>query len=115
MGKHNLPLEDALRRLFWFVANSLILSVIVNVLVWWFYGTLTVTAQVDDIKNIEGAIVEIDGKYVGDTPVTTWIMPGPHTISVLVDGVDTTEAEVIWYAFVTPWGETLNAKFTTPR
>lgn len=93
--------------------NYFILPFIVSAVGWWFFGTVTVTAQIDDLENVEGAIVEIDGKYVGDTPVTTWLIPGRHTVTVIVDGIDTTESEVTWHLFGTPWSTELNAEFTS--
>lgn len=98
-----------------FIVNSVVLTAAVNFVIWWFFGTVTVTAQIDNFDNIEGAIVEIDGQYVGDTPYTDWLVPGYHTITVLVDGVDTNEAEVTWYLFGLPWSTEVNAEFTTAR
>ena len=52
-------------------------------------ATATATAQVASLvveSNVAGADIEVDGAFVGSTPSTVSIAPGPHTIAVKKKG-----------------------------
>lgn len=48
-------------------------------------GTLTVRAPID------GALVQVDGSTIGQTPLTTRLSPGSHRIAVVAEGFAVTE------------------------
>ena len=71
---------------------SIALALLVLGAVWYYRGGfITVAAQIDDM-DIEGALVEVDGRYVGETPIRLRLTPWFHNINVMYDGVDTNDA-----------------------
>ena len=95
-----------------FIIGSSILSAALWVGTSYFYGTTSIICSVDG-KPVKGAIVEIDGKYAGDTPFTIRLEPGAHSVAVLPpENVLTNEIEMDWNVIMFAEGQVLDAQFT---
>ena len=91
---------------------SIALALLVLGAVWYYRGGfITVAAQIDDM-DIEGALVEVDGRYVGETPIRLRLTPWFHNINVMYDGVDTNESQIDWYLFGMQFDKTITGEFT---
>lgn len=80
--------------------------------VWFFYGNTQIVATIDG-KPLKGAIVEVNGTYVGETPLNVHLMPGVHDVSVIPGDVDTIEAEYTGTGFTTGIGYKIEVSFTS--
>ena len=56
--------------------------VVAVIIVWWFFGKTDITASLDG-EPLDGAIVEINGDVVGETPYTKRLGPGFHRVLVM--------------------------------
>jgi hypothetical protein len=98
---------------FWFV-RIIILSAIASMVVWYFFGGLTVAATFEGAP-LHGASVKLDGKKVCTTPCVFRPVPGQHHLEVYPpEDYETGEANQSWEMFTFNLGTKLVADFHVP-
>lgn len=102
-----------IKSLFSFVWRSAVLSALLTGGIYYFFGETRIAATLDG-KPLNGAVVEIDGVYVGDTPYAARLF-GAHRIAVAVIDIDTAEVQVEYEQLSLFVGNNINADFNTPR
>ncbi len=79
--------------------------------IWYFYGKTRVSATFDGAP-LKGALVYVDGKWVGRTPYETRLNPGYHKIEVKPpQGYEPAQREFTLYMFSVALGTDFKASF----